>query len=417
VVQLMEKLAGRRILLGVTGGIAAYKSPDLVRRLREHGAVVQVVMTAAARQFITPLSLQAVSGQPVRTDLWDANAEAAMGHIELARWAELVLIAPASADFIARLAHGYASDLLSTLCLATEAPVAIAPAMNRLMWSNAATRANVELLARRGVDLLGPGEGEQACGEMGIGRMVEPREIAEEIVARMTSSGALAGLRVLITAGPTREAIDPVRFLSNRSSGKMGFAVARAAAEAGARVVLVAGPVNLPTPGGVERIDVESAREMHEVVHGQLAGTHVFIAAAAVADYQVASPAEHKVKKRAGTFELKLDPAPDILASVTALDPHPFSVGFAAETQALERNAREKLRKKSLDMIAANEVGDGRAFETEDNCLLVLWDGGQRELPCAPKSTLARSLVALIAERYREAVAKPRSKPADVRAL
>jgi phosphopantothenoylcysteine decarboxylase/phosphopantothenate--cysteine ligase len=340
-----------------------------------------------------------------------------MGHIELARWAELVLVAPASADFIARLAHGRADDLLSTLCLATEAPIAIAPAMNRLMWENAATRANVELLSRRGVDLLGPGEGEQACGEMGIGRMVEPKEVAEEVAARMTSSGALAGLRVLITAGPTREAIDPVRFLSNRSSGKMGFAVARAAAEAGARVVLVAGPVNLPTPGGVERIDVESARDMHEVVHAQLTGTHVFIAAAAVADYQVSSPAEHKLKKRGGAFELKLDPAPDILASVTALDPHPFAVGFAAETQALERNAREKLGKKSLDMIAANEVGDGRAFETEDNSLLVLWEGGQRELPCAPKSTLARALVALIAERYREAGAKTRTKPADVRAL
>jgi phosphopantothenoylcysteine decarboxylase/phosphopantothenate--cysteine ligase len=413
----MEKLAGRRILLGVTGGIAAYKSPDLVRRLREHGAIVQVVMTAAAERFITPLTLQAVSGQPVRTDLWDATAEAAMGHIELARWAELVLVAPASADFIARLAHGRADDLLSTLCLATEAPIAIAPAMNRLMWANAATRANVEVLSRRGVELLGPGEGEQACGEMGIGRMVEPREIAEEIAAGMTSSGALAGLRVLITAGPTREAIDPVRFLSNRSSGKMGFAVARAAAEAGARVVLVAGPVSLPTPGGVERIDVESAREMHEVVHAQLTGTQVFIAAAAVADYQVSSPAEHKLKKRGAAFELKLDPAPDILASVTALDPHPFAVGFAAETQALERNAREKLRKKSLDMIAANEVGDGRAFETEDNSLLVLWEGGQRELPCAPKSTLARALVALIAERYREAGAKARTKPADIRAL
>jgi phosphopantothenoylcysteine decarboxylase/phosphopantothenate--cysteine ligase len=289
--------------------------------------------------------------------------------------------------------------------------------MNRLMWANAATRANVELLARRGVELLGPGEGEQACGEMGIGRMVEPREIAEEIATRMSASNALAGLRVLITAGPTREAIDPVRFLSNRSSGKMGFAVARAAAEAGARVVLVAGPVNLPTPAGVERIDVESAREMHDVVHRQLAGTHVFIAAAAVADYQVSTPAEHKLKKRGGAFELKLDPAPDILASVTALDPHPFAVGFAAETQALERNAREKLRKKSLDMIAANEVGEGRAFETEDNSLLVLWDGGQRELPRAPKSTLARALVALIAERYREASPRTRTKPADIRAL
>src|SRR5262245_11775559 len=313
----MEKLAGRRILLGVTGGIAAYKSPDLVRRLREHGAVVQVVMTAASERFITPLSLQAVSGQAVRTDLWDANAEAAMGHIELARWAELVLVAPASADFIARLAHGRADDLLSTLCLATEAPITIAPAMNRLMWANAATRANVEVLARRGVTLLGPGEGEQACGEMGIGRMVEPQAIADEVVARLTKPGALAGLRVLVTAGPTREAIDPVRFLSNRSSGKMGVAVARAAAEAGASVVLVAGPVSLATPAGVERIDVESARAMYEVVHAQLLGTHVFIAAAAVADYQVAQPATQKVKKRADALDLRLDPAPDILASVT----------------------------------------------------------------------------------------------------
>jgi len=413
----MEELAGRRILLGVTGGIAAYKSPDLVRRLREHGAVVQVVMTGAAEHFITPLSLQAVSGQPVRTDLWDEGAEAAMGHIELARWAEFVLIAPASADFIAKLAHGHAADLLSTLCLATEAPVALAPAMNRVMWANAATRDNIALLQQRGIELLGPGEGEQACGEMGLGRMVEPKEIADEVVARLTRNGALTGLRVLITAGPTREAIDPVRFLSNRSSGKMGFAVARAAAEAGARVILVAGPVTLPTPAGVERIDVESARAMYEVVHQQLAGTHIFIAAAAVADYQVSSPAPQKLKKRGGTFELRLDPAPDILASVTEQKAHPFAVGFAAETQTLERNAREKLRKKSLDMIAANDVGDGRAFETEDNSLLVMWNGGERELPRAPKLELARALVAIIAERFRETGANARMKSADLRAL
>jgi phosphopantothenoylcysteine decarboxylase/phosphopantothenate--cysteine ligase len=412
----MEKLAGRRILLGVSGGIAAYKAPDLVRRLREHGALVQVVMTEAAAHFVTPVSLQAVSGQPVRTDLWDAAAEAAMGHIELARWAELVLVAPASADFIARLTHGLADDLLSTLCLATDAPIALAPAMNRLMWANAATLANVETLLQRGVTLLGPDEGAQACGEMGIGRMVEPQAIADEVVERFTRPGALTGLRVLITAGPTREPIDPVRFLSNRSSGKMGFAVARAAAEAGARVVLVAGPVNLSTPAGVERIDVESARAMHEAVHAQLPGTHVFIAAAAVADYQVTQPATQKVKKRSDTLELRLDPAPDILASVTRLDPHPFAVGFAAETQALERNARDKLRKKSLDMIAANEVGDGRAFEMEENSLLVLWEGGRRELERAPKLELARALVALIAERYREG-AGARPRPADLRAL
>jgi phosphopantothenoylcysteine decarboxylase/phosphopantothenate--cysteine ligase len=413
----MEKLAGRRVLLGVTGGIAAYKSPDLVRRLREHGAVVQVVMSGNAAHFVTPLSLQAVSGQPVRDDLWDEAAEAAMGHIELARWAELVLIAPASADFIARLAHGLAPDLLSTLCLATEAPVVLAPAMNRVMWSNAATRANVEILTRRGIELIGPGEGEQACGETGLGRMSEPAQIAEDLAARLSTPGVLAGLRVVITAGPTREAIDPVRFLSNRSSGKMGFAVARAAAEAGAKVVLVAGPVSLATPAGVERIDVESAREMHDVVHAQLPGAHIYIGAAAVADYQVTQPAAQKLKKRGSAMELRLDPAPDILASVTALKKRPFAVGFAAETQTLERNAREKLRKKSLDMIAANEVGEGRAFGTEDNALLVLWEGGERQLARAPKLEVARALVALIAERYRDSAGATRRKPADLHAL
>jgi phosphopantothenoylcysteine decarboxylase/phosphopantothenate--cysteine ligase len=410
----MEELAGRRILLGVTGGIAAYKSPDLVRRLRERGAVVQVVMTDGAAHFITPLTLQAVSGQPVRSTLWDADAEAAMGHIELARWAELVLVAPATAEFIARLAHGFAPDLLSTLCLATEAPVLVAPAMNRVMWANAATRANVELLSSRGIEILGPDAGEQACGETGLGRMSEPADLASAVVARLAAPRTLAGVRVLITAGPTREAIDPVRFLSNRSSGKMGFAVARAAAEAGARVVLVAGPVNLPTPRGVERIDVESAREMYDAVHRELPGTQIFVGAAAVADYHVAQPAPQKVKKKGTALDLRLEPAPDILASVTQVQPRPFAVGFAAETQDLERNALDKLARKSLDMIAANEVGTGRAFDAEDNTLLVLWQGGRREIPRAPKLDVARALVALIAERYNETRAVGRAEQTGV---
>ena len=290
-----------RILLGVTGGIAAYKSPDLVRRLIERGAEVQVVMTASARNFITPMSLQAVSGRPVRGDLWDSAAEAAMGHIELARWAELVLIAPASADFIARLAGGRADDLLAALCIATEAPLVLAPAMNRVMWANKATQANVETLISRGVRMLGPATGDQACGEIGVGRMWEPKQLAETLLEPPVNAGLLAGLNVLITAGPTRERLDPVRYLTNRSSGKMGFAVATAAREAGAHVTLVTGPVHLPTPAGITRIDVESARDMYSAVHRHVAETDVFIAAAAVADFQPVSVAKHKIKKQGGT--------------------------------------------------------------------------------------------------------------------
>src|SRR6202047_4586608 len=281
-------MQGKRILLGVTGGIAAYKSPDLVRRLREQGAEVQVVMTASAREFVTATTFQAVSGRPVRTDLWDAAAEAAMGHIELARWAEVVLIAPATADFLARLAAGQADDLLTTLCLATEAPVAVAPAMNHIMWANAATRANVGTLQQRGIHLFGPGSGDQACGEVGEGRMLEPLELAERVGTLFSGSGALAGRRVLITAGPTRERIDPVRFISNRSSGKMGFAVAQAGREAGAADVLVCGPRSLPTPPGVRRIDVESAADMLTAVLKEVEGTDIFISTAAVADYRPA---------------------------------------------------------------------------------------------------------------------------------
>jgi phosphopantothenoylcysteine decarboxylase/phosphopantothenate--cysteine ligase len=392
-------MQGKHILLGVTGGIAAYKSPDLVRRLRERGAEVQVVMTRGAREFVTPTTFQAVSGRTVRSDLWDAAAEAAMGHIELARWADAVLIAPASADFLARLAAGFADDLLTTLCLATAAPIAVAPAMNHLMWSHAATRANIATLAARGVQVYGPGEGDQACGEEGVGRMLEPLDLAARVQALlMPADGALAGRRVLITAGPTRERIDPVRFISNRSSGKMGFAVAQAAREAGASVVLVAGPVSLPTPPGVTRIDVESAAEMLTVVLREVPGTDVFISTAAVADYRPARAAEQKIKKTTDSLELAMERTADVLATVAARSERPFVVGFAAETESVEQNARTKLLKKNLDMIAANEVGHDKAFDCEDNQLIVLSRAARHELARAGKLTLARGLIALIAQ-------------------
>jgi phosphopantothenoylcysteine decarboxylase/phosphopantothenate--cysteine ligase len=413
----MTAIVPTRILLGVTGGIAAYKSADLVRRLGERGAEVQVVMTAGARQFVTPLTFQALSGRPVRSDLWDESAEAAMGHIELARWASHVLVAPASADFMARLAHGLADDLLTTVCLATDAPIAVAPAMNRLMWANAATQANVATLRERGVAVLGPGVGGQACGETGPGRMLEP----EELIASLWSGprgGALAGRKVLITAGPTRERIDPVRFITNRSSGKMGFAVAEAARAAGAEVVLVSGPVNLATPAGVRRVDVESAEQMLESVREQLPGTDVFVAAAAVSDYRPVQAAAEKIKKTSDSIVLALSRTTDILATVAGGSPRPFVVGFAAETQNVERNALAKLDAKRLDMIAANQVGDGLAFDCEDNALTVYWPGGKRELARAPKRRLADELVAVIAERFAardvEAADPARSAPGSV---
>ena len=391
----------KHILLGVTGGIAAYKSAELVRRLVERGAQVQVVMTAAAREFIGATTFQALSGRPVRESLWDSAAEAAMGHIELARWADLVLVAPASADFMARLASGRADDLLSTLCLATAAPIALAPAMNQQMWANAATQANAGLLRQRGVMLLGPATGEQACGETGAGRMLEPTEIADAIEPLLAAGGAFSGKRVLITAGPTREAIDPVRFVSNRSSGKMGYAVAAAMRAAGAEVVLVSGPVNLAQPPGVRCIGVETAAQMLEAVQRELPGTHVLVATAAVADYRPLAVADRKIKKRGGGMTLEMTPTTDILATVAGSAQRPFTVGFAAETDAVEQHAREKLERKKLDMIAANEVGTTKAFDCDDNALLVLWPGGGRvELPRAPKLELARALVALIAERY-----------------
>ncbi|MDQ1243159.1 MAG: phosphopantothenoylcysteine decarboxylase / phosphopantothenate---cysteine ligase [Pseudomonadota bacterium] len=395
----MATQAPTRILLGVTGGIAAYKSAELVRRLRDRGAEVQVVMTAGARQFVTPLTFQGLSGRPVRTDLWDEAAEAAMGHIELARWADRVLIAPASADFLARLAHGLADDLLTTLCLATGAPLSVAPAMNRLMWANAATQANVAVLRSRGVTVLGPAEGDQACGETGPGRMLEPAEILDAFAPRGAGNRVLAGLKVMITAGPTRERIDPVRFITNRSSGKMGFAVAEAAREAGAEVVLVSGPVNVATPPGVRRVDVETAEQMMNAVNEHVADTDIFIAAAAVSDYRPVQCASEKIKKTSDSLSLTLSRTTDILATVAARAPRPFVVGFAAETQNVERNALAKLEGKRLDMIAANQVGDNLAFDCEDNALTVYWPGGKQDLGHAPKRQLAAALVSLIAER------------------
>jgi len=388
------------VVLGVGGGIAAYKSADLCRRLGERGARVRVVMTHAAQAFVTPLTFQAVSGHPVHTTLLDERAEAGMGHIELARWADLVLVAPATANVIARLAAGMADDLLSTLCLATAAPIALAPAMNQQMWAAAATRDNVRRLAARGVHLLGPAQGEQACGDVGPGRMLEPLAIAAA-VQRLLAGGALAGVSVLVTAGPTREAIDPVRFISNHSSGKMGYAVAAAASQAGARVTLVSGPTALDPPPRVERVLVESSEDMHAAVMQRMSGQQIFIGAAAVADYRPGARAQHKLKKRDAQTTLELVRTRDILADVAALSPRPFTVGFAAETERVEEHARGKLTAKGLDMIAANQVGlADRGFNAERNALTVYWPDGSRDLPLASKSELAHALIDLVAERF-----------------
>ncbi|MET0293030.1 MAG: bifunctional phosphopantothenoylcysteine decarboxylase/phosphopantothenate--cysteine ligase CoaBC [Steroidobacteraceae bacterium] len=405
-------MAAPRILLGITGGIAAYKSPDLVRRLVERGAQVQVVMTPGAREFVTPLTFQAVSGRPVRIDAFDAEAEQGMSHIELARWADLVLIAPASANFLSQLAAGGAADLLSTLCLATSAPIAVAPAMNRLMWANPATQANVARLRERGIHVLGPGEGSQACGENGEGRMLEPTQIADGIWGIFPVNGPLAGKRVVITAGPTRERIDPVRFISNRSSGKMGYAVAAAMRELGADVTLVSGPVNLPTPPGVKRIDVETAEQMYTAVMGDIRGSDIFVGTAAVADYRPANPADCKIKKKTDTLEVCMERTIDILHSVAQLPDRPFVVGFAAETNDVENHARQKLDRKNLDLIAANEVGDGKCFEKDDNALVLLWqNGGRHELGAGAKTKLARDLAQFIVKRYAEQRAPLRERP------
>jgi phosphopantothenoylcysteine decarboxylase/phosphopantothenate--cysteine ligase len=403
-----ERPTAPRVLLGVTGGIAAYKAPELVRRLVERGCEVQVVMTRGAREFVAPLTFQAVSGRRVRDDLWDPAAEAAMGHIELARWADVVVVAPATANFLAALAAGFGNDLLSTVCLATTAPIVIAPAMNQAMWANPAVQANRATLEARGVRLLGPAAGDQACGETGPGRMLEPTEIAAALLEAEGPSRLrlrpFGGLKVVITAGPTREPIDPVRYITNRSSGKMGFAVAAAAREAGADVVLVTGPVGLPTPAAVRRVDVETAEEMYRKVHDEIAGADIFIACAAVSDYRPHEAAAQKIKRTAPELELKLVRSPDTLASVAALPRAPFTVGFAAETDEVAAHARDKLDRKRIDMIAANRVGPDCGFDRETNALTVLWPGGgERVLGEGSKPLLARRLVELIAERYRAA--------------
>lgn len=392
-------LEGLRCLLGVSGGIAAYKSADLVRRLRDAGAEVQVVLTENAARFVTAQTFQAVSGRPVRMSLWDESAEAAMGHIELARWAEVILVAPASADLIARLAQGRADDLLSTLCLASEAPLVIAPAMNRVMWSKAATQDNVAQLRARGVRVLGPASGDQACGETGAGRMLEPLQLVAALAELQSATRVLMGRKVLVNAGPTFEDIDPVRFIGNRSSGRMGFAIAEAAAMAGADVTLVAGPVDLATPRGVHRVDVRSARDMHVAVLAALPAD-AFVATAAVADYRIAAPATQKIKRSAEALTLQLVPNPDIVADIARHAQRPtLVVAFAAETENVVENARGKLARKRVDLVCANRVGADCGFERTDNALDVVAADGEWHWPQAPKTELARRLVELIAQR------------------
>lgn len=398
---MLARLAHKRIVLGVTGGIAAYKSAELIRRLRDAGAEVQVVMTQAAQEFITPLTLQALSGHSVHTDLLDPAAEAAMGHIELARWADMVLIAPATADTIARLAQGIANDLLATLWLATKARLALAPAMNQQMWAAPALQANLDVLRQRGVGIFGPASGAQACGDVGSGRMLEAVELAD-LCADQFETGTLTGRHVVITAGPTREALDPVRYLSNHSSGKMGFAIAQACIEAGARVTLIAGPVNLPTPDRLQRINIVSASEMLEAAQMVTGPDDIFIATAAVADYRPANVADQKIKKSADSLTLNLVKNPDIVATIAARENKPFVVGFAAETENVLAYARDKLARKRLDMIACNDVArTDIGFQSDDNALTVIWADGEQVLEKAAKSVIARQLVALVAERVK----------------
>lgn len=394
-------LTNKNVLLGIGGGIAAYKSADLVRRLKERGFDVRVVMSQSAMEFITPLTLQALSGHPVASSLLDPAAEAAMGHIELARWADLVIIAPATANLLARINAGMADELITTTCLATEAPIALCPAMNQQMYRNLATQANLASLASRGLTLWGPASGSQACGEEGPGRMLEPLEIAELasdfFATKEVSAQPLAGQSVLITAGPTREAIDPVRYISNHSSGKMGFALAKAAADMGATVTLVSGPVNLSTPEGVTRIDVESAQNMLDAVMDNVDKKDIFIGCAAVADYRISDIATCKIKKSTEEMQLALVRNPDILATVASLPNRPFVVGFAAETHDVEAYARDKLKRKNLNMIAANDVSiAGLGFNADANALRVFWPHGSQDLPATDKLTLARQLLSLI---------------------
>ncbi|WP_217514222.1 bifunctional phosphopantothenoylcysteine decarboxylase/phosphopantothenate--cysteine ligase CoaBC [Vibrio metschnikovii] len=395
----MQTLAGKHILLGISGGIAAYKCAELTRRLRERGAEVRVVMTHAAKEFITPLTMQAVSGHPVADSLLDPAAEASMGHIELAKWADLVLLAPATADLIARLAAGMGNNLLTTVVLATDAPVVISPAMNQQMYRNQATQDNIATLVRRGVSVWGPAAGEQACGDVGPGRMLEPLELVERCDAFFAPK-PLLGKKLLLTAGPTREALDPVRYITNHSSGKMGFAIADAAATLGAEVTLISGPVTLTTPAKVKRINVQSALEMHAAVMDHAQQHDIFIGCAAVADYRPDVIAEQKIKKteQSDTLCITMVKNPDIVASVAALtERRPFTVGFAAETQDVEKYALGKLTKKKLDMICANDVSiTGQGFDSNDNALTVYWSNGQHALPLSSKRELAQALMLFI---------------------
>lgn len=397
----MSAIHGKRILLGISGGIAAYKSAELTRLLIKAGAEVRVCMTQGAQAFITPLTLQALSGNPVHTSLLDPEAEAGMGHIELARWAEHILIAPATADLMAKLTAGTADELLTTLCLASNAPLSLAPAMNQQMWQHPATQANVNTLNERGTLLWGPDQGEQACGDVGPGRMLEPMELLSRLESHYQQNQLLAGTRVLITAGPTREAIDPVRFLTNRSSGKMGYAIAHAAHALGAEVTLISGPVALPQPTGVRRISVESAADMLLVTREQAAQHDILIATAAVADYTPANTAEHKIKKSDAKLSIAMERTVDILATISHEQKALFTVGFAAETQNLMTYARSKLERKGVQMIAANSVANGKAFDKNTNALEVVWQDGSQSLPEMSKQQLAAELMQLIQRRYR----------------
>lgn len=397
----MAHLFNRNVLLGVTGGIAAYKSAELIRQLQEQGANVRVIMTQGAMEFITPLTLQALSGNPVHTQLLDAEAEQGMGHIELARWADLLLIAPATADVLARLVAGRADDLLTTAALATAAPLLVAPAMNQQMWLDQATTDNIATLSRRGVHLVGPASGEQACGDIGPGRMEQPAIIAAA-AASLFQSGLLAGKRVVITAGPTREALDPVRYISNHSSGKMGYALARAAAEAGASTTIISGPVSLSVPDKVRHLSVESATQMLDQSLALLKECDIFIACAAVADYRPATMEQQKIKKGPEQVTLQLVRNPDIVAAVAESENRPFTVGFAAETNDVLSYARDKMQRKGLDMIVANDVSDPSiGFNSEHNAATVLWPDGEQALPRASKDSIARHIIELIAQVQR----------------
>lgn len=396
----MQHLINKKVLLGITGGIAAYKAAELVRLLIKAGAEVRVVMTPSAQEFVQPLTYQALSGHRVYTEVFDGEADSAMDHIELARWCDLMLVAPASADFIGKLVSGHADNLLLTLSLACDKPFAVAPAMNQQMWANEATADNVSTLHQRGVMVWGPDAGQQACGEVGPGRMIEPAALAE-LANGVFKPGRLKGINVMITAGPTREAIDPVRYLSNRSSGKMGYAIAEAAHKAGATVTLVSGPVSLAPLAGVTQVDVLSASDMLDAVMQHVEDTDVFIACAAVADYRVAEIRDQKIKKSDDSLSLQLVPNPDILATVSGARNRPFCVGFAAETNDVEQYARTKLRQKNLDMIAANDVSaESSGFESDLNQLQVFWPDGERLIPMASKTEVASQLIELVADHY-----------------